>query len=31
VEREEGPLVAEGGEGGGWEKEVRWCDGGERD
>ncbi|GJZ51361.1 jasmonic acid-amido synthetase JAR1-like protein [Tanacetum coccineum] len=26
-----GPMVAESGEGGGWEEEVRWCDGGERD
>ncbi|GKD73362.1 STRUBBELIG-receptor family 7-like protein isoform X2 [Tanacetum coccineum] len=26
-----GPLVAESGEGGGWEEEVRWCDGGGRD
>ncbi|GJV97829.1 hypothetical protein Tco_1549406 [Tanacetum coccineum] len=25
-----GPLVAESGEGGGWEEEVRWCDGGGR-
>nr|GFA27990.1 pentatricopeptide repeat-containing protein At2g20540 [Tanacetum cinerariifolium] len=26
-----GPLVAKNEEGGGWEEEVRWCDGGERD
>ncbi|GKC41698.1 pentatricopeptide repeat-containing protein [Tanacetum coccineum] len=25
-----GSLVAESGEGGGWEEEVRWCDGGGR-
>ncbi|GKE45451.1 triosephosphate isomerase, cytosolic, partial [Tanacetum coccineum] len=25
-----GPLVAESGESGGWEEEVRWCDGGGR-
>ncbi|GKE76284.1 hypothetical protein Tco_1542404, partial [Tanacetum coccineum] len=29
--RKWGPLVAESGEGGGWEKKVRWCDSGERD
>ncbi|GKC44377.1 STRUBBELIG-receptor family 7-like protein isoform X2, partial [Tanacetum coccineum] len=30
-DRKWGPLVAESGEGGGWEEEVRWCDGGGRD
>ncbi|GKD30358.1 hypothetical protein Tco_1241136, partial [Tanacetum coccineum] len=25
-----GPIVAESGECGGWEEEVRWCDGGGR-
>nr|GEX57958.1 LETM1 and EF-hand domain-containing protein 1, mitochondrial-like [Tanacetum cinerariifolium] len=31
VEREVGPTVTESGESDGWEKEVRWCDGGEKD